>query len=124
MKNYINIKEIETMIGIEREEIDNLNKINLIAYLEHTDSQGFNKRNNGTLVCKKDTSLVIYSDHSYNFGMGTYPYKDNIGTRRYIYKYNFMEAVNHLREFQKLQEEQKNRLKKEIELNKRPFSCD
>ena len=110
------------MIGIEKEEIKELNKINLIEYLEHTDSNSFNKRNNGTLVCKKDTSLVIYPDHSYNFGVCTYPYKDNIGTLRYIYNYTFMQAVNHLREFQKVLDEKRQKIQEQKKKNRTSFN--
>ena len=87
------------MIGVTRTEITELNSINLINYLLDTDSNNYRKRSNGTIVHKAKDDMVIYADHSYNFSTTLHPYKDNIGTLRYIYEYDFMTAVNKLRQY-------------------------
>lgn len=92
--------EVFNMIGITRNEIVELNSINLIDYLLETDKDNFRIRNNGTIVHKAKDSLVIYADHSYNFGTTLHAYKDTIGTIRDIYGYDFMTAVNKLRNYQ------------------------
>ena len=56
------------MLGITRTEITELNSINLIDYLLETDSSNYRQRKNGTIVHKAKDSVVIYTDHSYNFG--------------------------------------------------------
>lgn len=88
------------MIGITREEVNELNAINIQEYLLETDKDNFIKRNNGTIIYKKDKSYVIWSDHAYVFGkVVQHPYKDPIGLLRELYGYSFMEAVNKLREY-------------------------
>lgn len=87
------------MVGITRTEITELNSINLINYLLDTDSDNYRKRKNGTIVHKGKDNVVIYQDHSYNFGTTLHPYKDVIGTLRDIYGYDFMTAVNKLRAY-------------------------
>lgn len=87
------------MVGITREEIIELNSINLIDYLLETDSTNYRTRTNGTIVYKPKDSIVIWNDHSYSFGTVLHPYKDNIGTLRLIYDYTFMEAVDKLRNY-------------------------
>ena len=92
------------MIGIEKQEIIELNSINLIEYLLTTDPSNFRKRDNGTIVYKPKDSIVIWDNHSYSFGTVKHAYKDNIGTLRLIYGYTFMEAVEKLRNFRASQE--------------------
>lgn len=88
------------MIGIERQEIVELNSLNLIDYLLKTDGANFRKRDNGTIVYKPKDSIVIWDNHSYSFGSVSHAYKDNIGTLRLLYGYTFMEAVDKLRAYQ------------------------
>lgn len=87
------------MIGTTREEITELNKVDLIAYLLSTDKASYRMRKNGTIVHKNKDNFVIWKDHSYDFGTTVNPYKDTIGTLRIIYGYNFMEAVERLRSY-------------------------
>lgn len=87
------------MIGIERAEINELNKLNLKEYLLYFDRGNYRERANGTIVHKNKTELVIYQDHSYQFNTTSKPYKDNIGTLRILYGWNFMETVDHLRRY-------------------------
>ena len=87
------------MIGTTREEITELNKIDLIEYLRKTDSNNIRTRKNGTITHKSKDNLVIWNDHSYDFGTTVNPYKDVIGTLRIIYGYDFMQAINKLRDF-------------------------
>ena len=87
------------MIGTTRAEIAELNKIDLIDYLRKTDSNNIKTRKNGTITHKSKDNLVIWNDHSYDFGTTVNPYKDVIGTLRIIYDYDFMQAINKLRDF-------------------------
>lgn len=87
------------MIGTTRAEIAELNKIDLIDYLRKTDSNNIRTRKNGTITHKSKDNLVIWNDHSYDFGTTVNPYKDVIGTLRIIYGYDFMQAINKLRDF-------------------------
>lgn len=87
------------MIGVSRKEITELNKINLKEYLLDTDKDNFRERNNETIIYKKNNSLVIWKDHSYDFGTTKHPYKDVIGTLREIYDYSFMETIELLRDY-------------------------
>ena len=87
------------MIGTTRAEIEELNKINLIEYLLKTDRNNYNIRNNGTITHKKKDNLVIWSNHSYDFGSTVKPYKDTIGTLRLLYDYDFMQTINKLRDY-------------------------
>lgn len=91
--------EVLNMIGVTRAEIVELNSINLIDYLLETDGNNYRKRSNGTIVHKAKDNVVIYADHSYNFGTTIHAYKDAIGTIRDIYGYDFMTAVNKLRAY-------------------------
>lgn len=93
------------IIGIERDEINELNKLNLIACLLDFDKDSYRQRNNGTLVKKGKEHLVIYPDHSYQFNTTINKYKDNIGTLRTLYGWGFMEAVNHLRRYRDKQKQ-------------------
>ena len=87
------------MHGIERAEIEELKQINLKEYLFQYDRASYRVRNNGTMVKKDKSHIVIYDDHSYQFNTTTKAYKDNIGTLQILYGWGFMEAVNHLRDY-------------------------
>lgn len=87
------------MIGTTREEIKELNQIDLIDYLKQTDSSNIRTRKNGTITHKTKDNLVVWNNHSYDFGTTVNPYKDVIGTLRIIYGYDFMETINKLRDF-------------------------
>lgn len=87
------------MIGTTRAEIDELNKIDLIDYLLKTDRNNYNIRNNGTITHKQKDNLVIWNNHSYDFGTTVKPYKDVIGTLRILYDYDFMQTINKLRDY-------------------------
>lgn len=87
------------MIGTTRAEINELNKIDLIDYLLKTDRNNYNIRNNGTITHKQKDNLVIWNNHSYDFGTTVKAYKDVIGTIRYIYDYDFMQTINKLRDY-------------------------
>ena len=87
------------MHGIERAEIEELKQINLKEYLLRYDRGSYRVRNNGTIIKKDKSQIVIYDDHSYQFNTTTKAYKDNIGTLQVLYSWNFMEAVNHLRDY-------------------------
>lgn len=87
------------MIGTTREEIRELNQIDLIDYLRKTDSSNINIRKNGTITHKSKDNLVIWNNHSYDFGTTINPYKDVIGTLRIIYGYDFMQTINKLRDY-------------------------
>ena len=87
------------MIGTTRTEIDELNKIDLIDYLLKTDRNNYNIRSNGTITHKHKDNLVIWNNHSYDFGTTVKPYKDVIGTIRILYDYDFMQTINKLREY-------------------------
>lgn len=87
------------MHGIERAEIEELKQINLKEYLLQYDRASYRVRNNGTMVKKDESHIVIYDDHSYQFNTTTKAYKDNIGTLQILYGWGFMEAVNHLRDY-------------------------
>ena len=87
------------MIGINRSEIKELNKLNLIDYLKATDGIHYRARQNGTLTHISYDNMVIYEDHSFDFATTIHAYKDNIGTLRKIYGYTFMEAVDKLRAY-------------------------
>lgn len=91
--------EVLNMVGVTRAEIVELNSINLVDYLLATDGNNYRKRKNGTIVHKAKDNVVIYADHSYNFGTTIHAYKDAIGTIRDIYGYDFMTAVNKLRAY-------------------------
>lgn len=93
------------MIGTTREEIEQLNKMDLIGYLLSTDRNSYRVRKNGTIVHKQKDNFVIWHDHSYDFGTTVHPFKDNIGTIREIYGYSFMDAVNRLRDYRDKQEQ-------------------
>lgn len=102
--NLLDIMENENkptnrIIGIERDEIEELKKLNLIELLLDFDKDSYRQRNNGTLVKKGKEHLVIYPDHSYQFNTTAHKYKDNIGTLQALYGWGFMEAVNHLRRY-------------------------
>ena len=102
--NLLDIMEQENkttnrIIGIERDEINELNKLNLISILLDFDKDSYRQRNNGTIVKKDKAHLVIYTDHSYQFNTTIHPYTDNIGTLRALYGWGFMEAVNYLRKY-------------------------
>ena len=92
------------MIGINRQEIIELNSLNLIEYLLTTDPSNFRKRDNDTIVYKPNDSIVIWDNHSFSFDTVVHAWKDNIGTLRLIYGYTFMEAVDKLRNFRVSQE--------------------
>ena len=92
-------KPVNKIIGIERDEIDELNRLDLIGFLLDFDKANYRQRNNGTLVKYGKSELVIYHDHSYQFNTTVHKYKDNIGTLRALYGWGFMEAVNHLRQY-------------------------
>ena len=102
------------MIGTTREEITELNKIDLIDYLRKTDSNNIRTRKNGTITHKSKDNLVIWNDHSYDFGTTINPYKDVIGTLRIIYGYDFMQAINKLRDFKTKNNQNTKTDKKEI----------
>ena len=87
------------MHGIERAGIEELKQINLKEYLLQYDRASYRVRNNGTMVKKDKSHIVIYDDHSYQFNTTTKAYKDNIGTLQILYGWDFMEAVNHLRDY-------------------------
>ena len=87
------------MMGIERPEINELNRLNLKEYLLFYDRASYRQRANGTIVKKDRDEIVIYDNHSYQFNTTVKPYKDNIGTLRILYGWGFMEAVNHLRQY-------------------------
>lgn len=87
------------MIGTTRAEIDELNKIDLIDYLLKTDRRNYNIRSNGTITHKRKDNLVIWNNHSYDFGTTVKPYKDTIGTLRILYGYDFMQTINKLRDY-------------------------
>lgn len=87
------------MIGTTREEIRELNQIDLIDYLKKTDSSNIKTRKNGTITHKTKDNLVIWNNHSYDFGTTVNPYKDVIGTLRIIYGYDFMQTINKLRDY-------------------------
>lgn len=87
------------MHGIERTEIEELKKINLKEYLLQYDRASYGVRNNGTIVKKDKSHIVIYDDHSYQFNTTTKAYKDNIGTLQVLYGWGFMGTVNHLRDY-------------------------
>lgn len=87
------------MIGTTRAEIDELNKINLIEYLLKTDKSNYNIRSNGTITHKRKDNLVIWNNHSFDFGSTVKAYKDVIGTIRYLYEYDFMQTINKLRDY-------------------------
>lgn len=87
------------MIGTTREEIKELNQIDLIDYLRKTDSSNIKTRKNGTITHKSKDNLVIWNNHSYDFGTTVNPYKDVIGTLRTIYGYDFMQTINKLRDY-------------------------
>lgn len=53
------------MHGIERAEIEELKQINLKEYLLQYDRASYRVRNNGTMVKKDKSHIVIYDDHSY-----------------------------------------------------------
>ena len=102
------------MIGTTREEITELNKIDLIEYLRKTDCNNIRTRKNGTITHKSKDNLVIWNDHSYDFGTTINPYKDVIGTLRIIYGYDFMQAINKLRDFKTPNNQNTKTDKKEI----------
>ena len=102
------------MIGTTREEITELNKIDLIDYLRKTDINNIRTRKNGTITHKSKDNLVIWNDHSYDFGTTINPYKDVIGTLRIIYGYDFMQAINKLRDFKTKNNQNTKTDKKEI----------
>lgn len=87
------------MIGTSRAEIAELNKIDLIDYLRKTDGSNIRTRKNGTITHKSKDNLVIWNDHSYDFGTTVNAYKDVIGTLRILYGYDFMQTINKLRDF-------------------------
>ena len=87
------------MIGTTREEIKELNQIDLIDYLRKTDSSNIRIRKNGTITHKSKDNLVIWNNHSYDFGTTVNPYKDVIGTLRIIYGYDFMQTIKKLRDY-------------------------
>lgn len=87
------------MIGTTRAEIDELNKINLIEYLLKTDRNNYNIRKGGEITPKHKDNIVIYKEHSYDFGSTVKAYKDVIGTIRYLYDYDFMQTINKLRDY-------------------------
>ena len=87
------------MKGTTREGINELNKIDLIDYLQKTDAINIRIRKNGTITHKSKDNFVIWHDHAYDFDSTVNPYKDVIGTLRILYGYDFMEAINKLRDF-------------------------
>lgn len=87
------------MIGTTRAEIQELNKINLIEYLLKTDKNNCKIRKNGTITHKQKDNLVIWENHSYDFGSTVNPLKDVIGTLRILYDYDFMQTINKLRDY-------------------------
>lgn len=87
------------MKGINKQRIVEANSINLIDYLKDTDGSKFRERKNGTIVYIPNDSVVIWNDHSYDFGTVEYPYKDAIGTIRELYGYGFEEAIIKLEEY-------------------------
>ena len=87
------------MIGTTRAEIDELNQINLIEYLLKTDRNNYNIRKGGEITPKHKDNIVIYKNHSYDFGTTVKAYKDVIGTLRFLYDYDFMQTVNKLRDY-------------------------
>lgn len=91
--------EVFMMIGTTRAEIEELNKINLIEYLLKTDRNNYNIRKGGEITPKHKDNIVIYKEHSYDFGTTSKPYKDVIGTIRYLYDYEFMQTINKLRDY-------------------------
>ena len=56
----------------------------------------------------------VINDHSYDFGTTINPYKDVIGTLRIIYGYDFMQAINKLRDFKTKNNQNTKTDKKEI----------
>ena len=87
------------MKGISKQRVVEANSINLINYLKETDASSFRERKNGTIVYVPNDSLVIWADHSYDFGTVQHPYKDAIGTIRMLYDYSFEEAITKLEEY-------------------------
>ena len=89
------------MHGIERAEIEQLKQINLKEYLLSFDKDNYRQRNNGTIVKKDKSHIVIYEDHSNQFNTTVNPYRDNIGTLQLLYGWTFMETVDRLRAYKK-----------------------
>ena len=89
------------MIGINRSEIKELNRLNLIDYLKTTDGSHYKTRQNGTLTHISYDNMVIYEDHSFDFATTIHAYNYNIVTLRQIYGYTFMEAVEKLLAYKK-----------------------
>lgn len=87
------------MVGTTREEIETLKQIDMIDYFIKTDKANFKLRKNGTLVYRPNENIVIWNDHSYNFGTTVKPYKDIIGTIRELYDLDFMQAINKLKSY-------------------------
>lgn len=87
------------MHGIERAEIEQIKQINLKEYLLYFDRGNYRQRNNGTIVKKDNSHIVIYDNHSYQFNTTIKPYRDNIGTLQALYGWTFMETIEHLRKY-------------------------
>lgn len=87
------------VIGVTKNELESLKKIDLIYYFKETDMENIILRNNGTIVHKKNEKIVIYNDHSYQFDVVKHPYRDIIGTLQTIYNYSFLETIERLRNF-------------------------
>lgn len=92
------------MKGITRQEIIELNSINMIDFFKATMPNEFTQRKDGTLASIEKDGLVIYSDHSFCYNMiaseKSKPYKDLIGTLRYINpQLSFMESVDYIRNY-------------------------
>ncbi len=89
------------MKGISQSRIDNAKDINLISYVLEKYEDRFYKRKNGELIYRDKKSLVIYSDHAYDFSEARHPYKDSIYVEELISGCTFMEAVERIEVWKK-----------------------
>lgn len=101
------------MYGIERDEIAELNNLDITEYLKEFHKEEFLIRTNGCMVStdKEKRQLVIYPkqgdslSHGFYFGKSdSKKYKDNISVLQIIFDYTFMQAVEVLRNYRDLEQ--------------------